>query len=78
MQRPKPCLRAFGLLIFPFLFLLSGQLAGCGSSNDLSFPTENQAVFLDNGQVFFGKLEGGGSYLTLKEDFGGEAPCSRG
>jgi hypothetical protein len=42
-------------------------LAGCGGS-DLKFPTEYQAVFLDNGQVFFGKVsDPGSSYLTLRE-----------
>ena len=41
--------------------------SGCGGS-DLNFPTEYQAVFLDNGQVFFGKLADPGSpYLTLRE-----------
>ena len=40
---------------------------GCGSS-DLIFPTEYQAVFLDNGQAFFGKVSDTGSpYLTLRE-----------
>lgn len=40
---------------------------GCGGS-DLNFPTEYQAVFLDNGQVFFGKLSDPGSpYLTLRD-----------
>ena len=40
---------------------------GCGGS-DLNFPTDYQAVFLDNGQVFFGKLSDPGSpYLTLRE-----------
>jgi hypothetical protein len=40
---------------------------GCGGS-DLNFPTEYQAIFLDNGQVFFGKLADPGSpYLTLRE-----------
>jgi len=42
-------------------------LSGCGGS-DLQFPTEYQAVFLDNGQVFFGKLADTGSpYLTLRD-----------
>lgn len=41
--------------------------SGCGSS-DLKFPTEYQAVFLDNGQVFFGKVsDPGSSYLTLRD-----------
>lgn len=41
--------------------------SGCGGS-DLNFPTEYQAVFLDNGQVFFGKVSDQGSaYLTLRD-----------
>jgi len=43
-------------------------VGGCGSGNDLSFPTEYQAVFMDNGQAFFGKLADAGSpFLTLRE-----------
>jgi hypothetical protein len=42
-------------------------LAGCGGS-DLNFPTAYQAVFLDNGQIFFGKISDQGSpYLTLRD-----------
>jgi hypothetical protein len=40
-----------------FLVLLSILLAGCGSSDELQFPTEYQAVFMDNGQIFFGRLQ---------------------
>jgi len=44
-----------------------GLFSGCGGS-DLKFPTEYQAVFLDNGQVFFGKVsDPGSSYLTLRD-----------
>jgi hypothetical protein len=44
-----------------------GLFSGCGGS-DLKFPAEYQAVFLDNGQVFFGKVSDPGSpYLTLRE-----------
>lgn len=44
-------------------------LGGCGS-NDLKFPTEYQAVFLDNGQIFFGKLGDATSpFVTLKDVF---------
>jgi len=51
-----------------FLAALSLFL-GCGGS-DLNFPTDYQAVFLDNGQVFFGKVSDTGSpYLTLREVF---------
>ncbi len=51
------------------------SLAGCsksGSGGDAGFSldTEYQAVFLDNGQVFFGKLSDTGSeYPQLKEIF---------
>jgi hypothetical protein len=52
-----------------FLFLLPALLAGCWGS-DLKFPTEYQAVFLNTGQVFFGRLEDTGSpYLTLRDVF---------
>jgi len=63
-------LRAIRFL-FGILFLLAGPglLSGCGGS-DLKFPTEYQAVFLDNGQVFFGRLEASGpAYLTLRDVF---------
>ncbi len=54
------------LLLFAFLAALS-PFMGCGG-NDLNFSTEYQAVFLDNGQVFFGKLSDVGSpYLTLRD-----------
>jgi len=52
-----------------FLFLLPVLLAACGRG-DLKFPTEYQAIFLDNGQVFFGRLQDdGSSYLTLRDVF---------
>jgi hypothetical protein len=54
------------LLLFAFLAALSLFL-GCGGS-DLKFSTEYQAVFLDNGQVFFGKLSDTRSpFLTLQD-----------
>jgi len=54
---------------FLFLCLLPVLLAGCGGS-DLKFPTEYQAVFLDNGQVFFGRLEDTGvPFLLLRDVF---------
>lgn len=68
MQRPQSFLRASGLLIFLFLFLLPGLLGGCIGSDNLSFPTEYQAVFLDTGQVFFGKVsEVGPGYFSLQD-----------
>jgi hypothetical protein len=45
---------------------------GCGSgagSQKISLQTEYQAVFLGNGQVFFGKAETGPDYVTLKDVF---------
>jgi hypothetical protein len=50
------------------LAVLLGAM-GCGSS-DLDFPTEYQAVYLDNGQVFFGKIsETGSAFPILREAF---------
>jgi hypothetical protein len=49
-------------------------LAGCNSGNpspagSVPIPsTEYQAVFLDNGQVFFGRLEGGSADYPLLRD----------
>lgn len=46
--------------------LLCAGLSACNMTGDnLSFKSEYQAVFLDNGQVFFGKLENGGSAHPL-------------
>jgi hypothetical protein len=43
------------------------SLQGCGGEKP-SFGVEYQAVFMDNGQVFFGKMQGAGSrYPLLKE-----------
>lgn len=53
-------------MLFPLL--LPVLLAGCPGGGDLSFPTEYQAVFLDSGQVFFGKIGATDSaFLTLKD-----------
>ncbi len=44
-------------------------IQGCDDKK-LSFSTEYQGVFMDNGQVFFGKIENaGGSYPLLREVF---------
>jgi hypothetical protein len=52
------------VIIFVGLSLLS--LSGC--SGKPSFSTDHQAVFMDNGQVFFGKIENsGGDYPLLRE-----------
>jgi len=70
-MRIKTNLASFrGTLPCLFLILLLAMLSGCGGSDDLVFPTEYQAVFMDNGQVFFGKLhKTGSSYLTLRDVF---------
>jgi spore coat polysaccharide biosynthesis predicted glycosyltransferase SpsG len=54
-------------LILSFLLVLNG----CGKSDQqIKIDTEYKAVFLDNGQVFFGKVEETGpSYLMLKDVF---------
>jgi hypothetical protein len=58
-----------GFLGFWLLLLALPCLSGCGS-RDLSFTSEYQAVFLDNGQVFFGKLsDSSSSFLTLRDVF---------
>ncbi|MCK9378069.1 MAG: hypothetical protein M0P73_18275 [Syntrophobacterales bacterium] len=41
--------------MFLLMFTALLGLTSC-SSSDLSFPTEYQAVYLDNNQVFFGKI----------------------
>jgi hypothetical protein len=45
--------------------------SGCGKSDQkIKIDTEYKAVFLDNGQVFFGRIEEvGPSYLMLKDVF---------
>ncbi|OPY91177.1 MAG: hypothetical protein A4E73_02167 [Syntrophaceae bacterium PtaU1.Bin231] len=59
-----------------FVFVLIGTfiLTGCNSGNPSPAgkvpkpATEYQAVFLDNGQVFFGKLEDSGAGYPLLKD----------
>lgn len=57
------------LLFLPATIGLVAFCAGCGSqAKDVQLPSEYQAVFLDNGQVFFGKLENATSdYPILRE-----------
>jgi hypothetical protein len=66
LKKTKALDQSRWLLPFAFLAVLS-LFMGC-VGNDLKFPTEYQAVFLDNGQVFFGKLsDTGSSFLTLRD-----------
>ena len=67
MQQPRHSLMASGLILL-LIFALAGLLAGCSGGSDLSFTTEYQAIFLDNGQVLFGKLgDVGTDYLSLHD-----------
>ena len=68
MQQWRGGLRALGFLTLPLLLVAGLLLSGCSGGSDLSFPTEYQAVFLDNGQVFFGKLgEVSSEYRMLRD-----------
>ncbi len=59
----------FSILLFVLLGMSCLIIQGCDSSKP-SFTTEYQAVFMDNGQVFFGKIENaGGSYPLLRGVF---------
>jgi hypothetical protein len=57
-------------MIARFLIILGCSIAFCGCSLDGTpkVNTEYQAVFLNNGQVFFGKLENAGSKYPLLKD----------
>lgn len=60
------------VVIVTLLCLLITLVFGCGgpSQQKLKFESEYQAVFLANGQVFFGKIENAGApYPLLKEVF---------
>jgi len=60
-----------GAALAIFLLLLTALLGltGCGT-RDLDFPTEYQAVYLDNGQIFFGKLgETSSPFPILRDAF---------
>jgi hypothetical protein len=66
LKKNKLSVQGSWLLPLTFLAVLC-LLAGCGNS-DLPFSTEYQAVFLDNGQVFFGKVsDTAAPYLTLRD-----------
>jgi hypothetical protein len=58
-----------GASVAIFLLLLTALLGlmGCGNPT-MDFPTEYQAVYLDNGQIFFGKLADSGSPFPILRD----------
>ncbi len=55
-----------GILAFMIFFCALVLLQGCGRKP--SFQTEYQAVFLDNGMVYFGKISETGTKFPLLED----------
>lgn len=57
------------LILILLAVAVTAFVAGCNLiEEDLTFTTEYQAVFMDNGQVFFGKLEKAGSaHPVLRE-----------
>lgn len=76
-QRPKANFRPSRRQMIMWglgLLLIAALIAGLHwykQRNDLRIdPTKYQAIFLDNDQVFFGKLQGvDGNYLTLKDAY---------
>lgn len=69
MRQDKACYCWLSSVMAPLCLLLLSLLgmSGC-SSNDLNFPSEYQAVFMDNGQVFYGKLQDSKSSFLLLHD----------
>jgi len=58
------------LMVLTSLLLITGCEKINPSATPLAFSTAYQAVFLDNGQVFFGKLEKAGTpYPILRDVF---------
>jgi len=56
------------VILFVALSVVSFLSLQACSERSPSFTTEHQAVFMDNGQVFFGKMENdGGAYPLLKD-----------
>ncbi|SEM49075.1 hypothetical protein SAMN04489760_1182 [Syntrophus gentianae] len=67
----KVCRSLLFLVLFFLVCTSPFLLSGCedkAKEDKLSFSTEYQAVFMANGQVFFGRIENaGGNYPLLKE-----------
>jgi len=67
MQRKS----SFGIFFFVLAIVTCVILQGCSQGGaPPKFTTEYQAVFMDNGQVFFGKIENpGADYPLLRQVF---------
>jgi hypothetical protein len=50
------------------IFILVSMFLGCTEKPKISLTTDYQAIFLDNGQAFFGKLENAGSPYPILTD----------
>lgn len=59
------------LILFMAILCLAFLISGCNlSEQKINITTEYKAIFLDNGQVFFGQLEkAGASYTVIKDIF---------
>lgn len=69
MKQLQHGLLGLRFVVFLFLLLSVVLVSGC-SDHSLRFPTEYQAVFLDNNQVFIGVLEKVGSdFVSLHDVF---------
>jgi hypothetical protein len=63
----KRSIGSFSMILLCLVLLAC--VTACGQTGEnLSFKTEYQAVFLDNGQIFFGKMEKGGSAHPILKD----------
>ncbi len=61
---------AIGMLAFSGCKRDSGMAASAQKPETINFSSDYQAVFMDNGQVFFGKLERAGSdYPILRSAY---------
>lgn len=59
------------VLVFACMVFLLAAVQGCDAAKGnsaINFTTKYQAVFLDNGQVFFGRLENSGSRFPVLMD----------
>jgi hypothetical protein len=65
----QPLANLVSSLLLALLFA-PALLSGCSRESDLKFDTPYQAIFMDTGQVFFGRLEESGSpYPVLRDVF---------